>query len=412
MKILFMHNNFPAQYRRIYKYIAQHHQDVRMAVATLKTNEQIYNMPTVHFEPHREVAKSTHPAAITTEASVLMGQAALSALQDFKKRGLEPDLICAHSGWGSSLFIKDVFPKAKLISYFEWYYDCHGKDDEFLEGKHCSLDNELSVRMKNTPILHDLAAMDWGQCPTRFQHNRFPKQFQERISVLHDGVDIDMFKPEDPDEKIRLKVTDGKELTSDDEVISYVARGMEEYRGFPQFMEAVSKLQKIRPHLHVVILGRDRVAYGNKRKDGRTFKQWAMDEFDFDHSRLHMMDLQPVTYFRDLVKITKAHIYLTVPFVLSWSLLETMGAGALLIGSDTPPVRELITHGKNGLLVDFFDVDAQVDLINKVLNKPAEYDVLRMAARKTIVSKYATRDILPKQWLLMQSVVNGSQISG
>ena len=408
MKILFMHNNFPAQYRRIYKYLAKM-PDVRMAVATRKINEQRYNLPTVRFEAHREPRENAHPAIKTPAKGLLMGQAAMQALYQFKNRGHEPDIVLSHSGWGSSLFVKDLFPDAKFLSYFEWYYLSQGSDGDFFrDGEAFSPDQQMQIRMKNTAILHDLAAMDWGQCPTTFQHSKFPERFRNQISVLHDGVDTDFFKP---NENVRIQVSDGKYLTKDDEVISYIARGMEEYRGFPQFMEAVSKLQKVRPNLHVVILGRDRVAYGNKRKDGRTFKTWALETFEFDMERLHFMDLQPLAYLRDLVRITKAHIYLTAPFVLSWSLLETMCAGALVVGSDTEPVRELIKHKENGLLVDFFNTDDLVETLNKVLDNPKDYDDLRKAGRQTILDKYSINDILPKQWQLIQNVANGSQIN-
>jgi glycosyltransferase involved in cell wall biosynthesis len=252
-----------------------------------------------------------------------------------------------------------------------------------------------------------MASMDWGQCPTKFQHSKLPEMARARISVLHDGVDTLFFSPE-----AKASVTIGDlTLTEDDEVITYVARGMEPYRGFPQFMEMVSRLQKQRPNLHVVVLGNDRVAYGAERKDGKTYKQWALETFDFDMSRLHMPGLQPLDVFRDLMRITSAHVYLTVPFVLSWSLMEAMSTGALIVGSDTAPVREMITDGHNGLLVDFFDVDAQVDKLCHILDNKADYQPLRDQARQTILADYDTRNLLPKYWKLIQSVANGSQMT-
>lgn len=376
-----------------------------MFAATLESNKQQFDLQRVNYKPHREPTSGIHPSLVATERAVIMGQAAYKALLPSKEKGFRPDIILSHSGWGGNMFLKDLFPDSKLLTYYEWYYHSRDSDGDFLRDEPYDPNGQMRMRMKNTSILQDLAAMDWGQCPTKFQHGKFPDIFRDRISVLHDGVDTNYFVPAQ-----NAKVTIGDTtLTADDEVITYVARGMEEYRGFPQFMAAVEKLQKLRPKLHVVILGNDRVAYGAEREDGKTFKEWALETFELDQSRLHMPGLQPLETFRSLMQITSAHVYLTVPFVLSWSLLEAMSAGALIVGSDTEPVRELVEDGVNGLLVDFFDVDAQVEKVCHVLENKTDYEPLKTQARRTILDKFSVKDLLPKYWKLIQSVANGSQ---
>lgn len=407
MKILFMHNNFPGQYRRIAGFLSKK-PNMKMFVATLESNSQKYSINDVRYKPHREATKKIHPALMTTEQAVIMGQAAYKTLLEAKAKGLNPDIILSHSGWGANMFLKDIFPDAKLLTYYEWYYHSIGSDGDFLKKNAYDPNGKMRIRMKNTPILQDLAAMDWGQSPTLFQHSKLPEVFRKRVSVLHDGVDTQFFQPE---ENVSVQIGD-KTLTSDDEVITYVARGMESYRGFPQFMEAVSKLQKLRPNLHAVVLGNDRVAYGSTRRDGRSYKEWALDEFEFDMDRLHMPGLQPLTTFKQLMQLTSAHVYLTVPFVLSWSLMEAMSTGALIVGSDTEPVREVVTDGENGILVDFFDVDALVAKLCHILDNKADYHPLKEKARETILAQYDTKDLLPKYWKLIQSVANGSQVEG
>ena len=404
MRILFMHNNFPGQYRRIADYLMKNSKH-KMAVATLKSNGQKFNLPKVLYEPHREARENIHPALIVTERATIMGQAAYKSLMPLKQRGESPDIILSHSGWGASMFVKDLFPNAKFLSYFEWYYHSIESDGEFLTKKPYDANDQLRLRMKNTPILHDLAAMDWGQSPTNFQASKLPEKFRDRITVQHDGVDTDFFVPDDSAEVVIGDVT----LKKGDEILTYVARGMEEYRGFPQFMEVVARLQKERPRMHVVVLGDDRVAYGAKRTDGKTFKEWALEEFDFDMSRLHFMGLQPLGVFKRLMQISSAHVYLTVPFVLSWSMLEAMSAGALIVGSDTAPVREVLDHDKNGLLVPFFEIDKIADQLSLILDNPDAYQVHRNRARKTVLSRYATRDLLPKYKQLIENVANGTQ---
>lgn len=408
MKILFMHNNFPGQYRRIEQFIKPM-KDVQAAVATLESNGQPRNLKTVTYKPHREATKGIHPALIATEQAVLMGHAAYNTLLTPAKKGYKPDIILSHSGWGANMFLKDIFPDSKLLTYYEWYYHGVGTDADFLKQEPESDPNTLvRVRMKNTPILQDLAAMDWGQSPTYFQRSQFPDLFHDRISVLHDGVDTRFFSPIENPRDVKVKIGDVT-LSGEDEVITYVARGMEPYRGFPQFIEAVAELQKQRPNLHVVMLGNDRAAYGSTRTDGKSYKEWALETFDLDLSRLHMPGLQPLATFRDLMRITKAHVYLTVPFVLSWSLMEAMGAGALIIGSDTEPLKEVVTPGENGILVPFFEPSAVVDAVNRACNDPAGHMPLRQKARETILERYDTEKLLPQYWDLIQSVANGSQ---
>jgi len=408
MRILFIHNNFPAQYRRIMEYIAKRPKlGVQMFAATLETNQQKTQVKqTIKYKPHRAPRKDIHPALVYTERAVINGQAFYGAMLASKKAGFKPDIVLSHSGWGTGMFLRDLFPDAKLLTYYEWYYHSVNSDGTFLRDKPYGPDEEMRIRLKNTPILHDLAAMDHGQSPTLFQHSKFPDIFKNNISVLHDGVDTSFFKP---NHAAKVKIGDIS-FSVGDELITYVARGMEEYRGFPQFMEMASMLQKRRPNLQIVILGKDRIAYGNKRSDGKTFKEAMLDQYEFDLTRLHFLDLQPLHVFKALMQITRAHVYLTVPFVLSWSMLEAMGAGALVVGSDTEPVRELITDGENGVLVPFFEPETLTDKLCHILDNNGDYQAMRDKARKTIVDQYAIKDVVPKYWEMIKSVANGSQV--
>ena len=166
----------------------------------------------------------------------------------------------------------------------------------------------------------------------------------------------------------------------------------------------------MRPNLQVVVLGNDRVAYGSTRPDGKSYKEWALETFQPDLSRLHFLGLQPLNAFRTLMQISSAHVYLTVPFVLSWSMLEAMSTGALIVGSDTDPVRELITDGENGVLVPFKEPEVIAERLNQMLDNRQDYVELRKAARDHIVDKYSVKDLLPQYWQLIESVANGSHI--
>ncbi|RAH97095.1 hypothetical protein DLJ53_30560 [Acuticoccus sediminis] len=401
MRILFLHNNFPGQYRRIANHLKSI-DGVEMLAGTLASNQQDIGIKKIPYELHRDVAKGIHPTLVTAERAVLTGQAAFKALYPLKNQGWEPDLVCAHSGWGPSLLIKELWPKTKMLSLYEWYYNARGSDADFLEP--INHDAAARAHFKNIPILLDIASMDWGSSPTRWQHSQFPKHLTHNMSILHEGVDCDYFRP-GPD-----SVTVGERtFTAEDEVITYVARGMEPYRGFPQFMEAVAKLQQRRPNLHVLIAGNDRTAYGKTRKDGKTHREHALETLDLDLDRIHFLGLVPLKTLRSMFRITKAHVYLTVPFVLSWSLLEAMASGAPIVGSDTQPLHEVVDDKRNGLLTPFFDSNRLADVLERVLRQDVDRASLTKAARRTITERYALPVILPKQWGLMQAVAKGER---
>ncbi|ANH09167.1 glycosyltransferase [Shinella sp. HZN7] len=407
MRILFVHNNFPGQYARIVRHL-KGRRDVDMLSGSLASNKQAAPIKRVGYTPHREARKDIHPALSYTETSVIRGQAVYTAFMPIKAKGFNPDIILAHSGFGDGLFLKDLWPQAKYMPYFEWYYHTYGSDSSFLDhGAPKKPNVELTIRMKNTAILHDLAAMDWGQCPTEFQKSQFPAHFRERISVLHDGVDTDYFSP---NEAATFSIGD-LVFRKGDPIITYIARGMEPYRGFPQFMEAVAILQKSRPEAQVIIIGEDKVAYGSKRPDGKTYKEWALENLTLDEGRIHFLGRQPLSILRDVLRISAAHVYLTVPFVLSWSMMEAMSAGALIVGSDTDPVREIITDGENGLLVPFFEPEALAVRLADVLADQPRYAPLRERARALMLERYDMKQLTGQYFNLIERVANGQMVS-
>jgi len=309
----------------------------------------------------------------------------------FRNQDWVPDIVCAHSAFGAGFFAKDVFPNAKYLAYNEWYFNGPITD----EGHPSPADDHDALvrsRIANSALLVDLAAMDLGLTPTQWQHEQFPEIFRPNIRILHDGVDTDFYKPGN---KTTVTMPNGAALTSDDDVITYVARGMEPYRGFPQFMEAVAKVQKSNSNAHVVIVGDDRVAYGSKRKDGMTYKEFALKTYDLDMSRTHFTGLVNFEALRAIFRISSVHVYLTVPFVLSWSMIEAMSTGCIILGSSTPPVQEVVRDGENGFLVDLFDSDAIAERIRDIVSNNASLSDVRQKARETVLQNYDANNLLP-----------------
>jgi len=398
MKILFLHPNFPAQFRHLALALAKNPEN-QVFFGTARKEGQIPGVYKIIFTPAREVRKETHHYVRPLESAVLKGQAVYRVANQLKAGGFIPDIVYGHSGWGSTLFIKDIFPKAKFLCYFEWFYRARGSDADFDPEHLPSADDEARIRIKNAPILIDLYSCDEGLCPTSWQLRQFPPEYRIKITTLHDGIDTDFFCPR-PEVRMDLSFIDPI-LSQAEEIVTYVSRGMEPYRGFPQFMESVSLLQKRRPRCHTIVVGEDRVAYGKPLADGRTYKQTMLEKFDLDHARIHFTGLLPFSKYCQVLQASTAHIYLTYPFILSWSMLEAMSAGCLVVASNTPPVTEVIQDNVNGLLVNLFSPHEIAYRVEEVLDHPDRMASVRGKARETVRDRYDLASLLPRhlEWI-------------
>ncbi len=393
-----MHPNFPAQFRHVATLLAKNPKN-KVVFGTKRKEGRIPGVFKAIYTPSRQARPETHHYVRTLENAVLQGQAVYRLADQLKRENFIPDVVYGHSGWGPTLFIKDIFPKAELLCFFEWFYHAHGTDADFDPKEPLTVDDQARIRIKNTPILTDLYSCDRGLSPTAWQRQQFPPEFHSKITVRHDGVDTNYFQPK-PGAKLVLQ-NKKLDLSEVNEMVTYVARGMEPYRGFPQFMEAVSILLKKRPDCHVVIVGEDRVAYGRSLPDGKTYKQLMLETFDYDLSRLHFTGSLPYSQYLQVIQASSVHVYLTRPFVLSWSMLEVMSTGGLVLGSKTSPVEEVIEDGVNGLLVNFFAIDRIVERVEEVLEHPDKMADLRVKARETIQEKYDLSRLLPEhiEWI-------------
>lgn len=407
MRYLFIHQSFPGQY-----------QHVALALAADPANEVVFltrsrtgHLPgvrTVAYRPGRAPSSATHPYLHRLEAGVLNGQAVLRAGQELRRQGFHPDIIIGHTGWGETLYVKDLWPDVPLLGYIEFFYHATGSDLDFDPEYPLRLDDLARLRTNNALHLLGLDAVDWGQCPTLWQRSRQPSCHHDVISVIHEGVDTTRVRP-DPDG--RLVLNDGAlVLTRRDEVVTYVARNLEPYRGFHVLMRALPALQRRRPKAHIVVVGGDGVSYGHAPPGGRTFRQKMMDEVggSLDRSRLHFLGPVPYDTFLNVLKVSSVHIYLTYPFVLSWSVLEAMAAGCAVVGSATPPVAEVIRDGDNGLLVDFFATDALAEAVAQLLADPPARARLGAHARQTILDHYDLNGVcLPRHLDLIATLIDG-----
>lgn len=384
MVIVFIHQNFPAQFRHIAQALAQDGKHRVIAICSPQA-PKLQGVDHIVYHPQRGNSAHIHPYLISTETHIIRGQAVAQVLTQLKAQGIVPDVIVAHVGWGESLFCKDIYPQVPLLTFFEFFYQAHGADVGFDPEMPISTDDALRIRCKNMANLLSLQATDVGISPTAWQRSLYPAAYQNKIRLIHEGINTDLAKPDDNG---WIQLNNGKKLTRADEVVTYVSRNLEPYRGFHQFMRAAEILCKERPHCHILVVGGDDVSYGRKLPNEQTYREKMLQEVNIDSSRVHFLGKIPYHQYLNVLQISSAHVYLTVPFVLSWSMLEAMSAGCIVVGSDTAPVREVIQHEKNGLLVDYFSPDAIAKQVITVLSDRKAYMDMRAQARETILTHY------------------------
>ncbi|GGE50261.1 glycosyltransferase [Actibacterium pelagium] len=402
MKVLFVHQNFPGQFPHLAAELAQRGHEI--TVITRANNGRPIPYPTYRYrydEPDLNVLGSNY-------AKMAMRGGRVAGLADRmrEEKGYVPDVIVGHCGWGETLFLKEVWPEATLLVYSEFFYRTRGLDvgfdpefaDERLEKRVRSVANQAH-------LAHALINADVILSPTKWQASTHPQPFRDQINVIHDGVDTDLVCP-NPKALVKLG-EDGPEFRAGDEVLTFVSRKLEPYRGYHSFMRALPKVLKARPNAQVVIVGEDGRGYGPIRVNTGGWK----DEFFAPlkdtplAKRIHFTDRVSYADYLSILQVARVHCYLTYPFVLSWSMLEAMSAGVHLVASATPPVEEVITDGMNGTLVDFFDTDQIADALIEGLANPQAFDSLRQTAIKTAQDQYDLRgQCLPKLVQLLEGL--------
>jgi glycosyltransferase involved in cell wall biosynthesis len=388
MNIVFIHQNFPGQFRHIAAHLAASAGNSVVSICKSYA-PRLETVRAVAYAPARGVTKGIHRYLVSTERAVLNGRAVARAVLKLTNQGFRPDVVIAQTGWGEALYIKDVLPDVPLIGYFEFFYHGTGADVGFDPEFPVAADVILKVRTRNAPQFLSLNAVDAGVVPTAWQRSVFPREYHSKLRLIHEGVNADKAVPR---ADATLQLRDGRILTRNDEVVTYVARNLEPYRGFHIFMRAAAEILRRRPSAHVIIVGGDGVSYGRRLPVGQTYRERMLGEVDLDRNRVHFLGTLNYDKYLQVLQVSSVHVYLTVPFVLSWSMLEAMSAGCIVLASDTPPVTEVIEHGKNGLLVNFFSHQGIADAVDRVFQGEVNGADIRARARNTILERYSIAD--------------------
>ena len=390
---LFVHQNFPGQYRHIAAHLAAQPGNKVAAIGSKAQLEGAHaRIPGVSVSAYTLEQKDHDPFVAPVLKAVARGRAAAAAAARLHREGFRPDVVFAHIGWGEALFLKEIFPDTKLLLYGEFFYRARGSDVGFDPEFPISEERVARLRVMNAPLLMSLDCADWVHVPTQWQQRQLPAAYAARTTVVHDGIDTDVAKP-------------GGER--DGELITYVARNLEPYRGFHIFMRAIPEIQRRRPRARIVVLGGDDVSYSPRLAQGETYRARLLRELKgkIDLERVSFLGRIPYRDYIALLRRSAVHVYLTYPFVLSWSALEAMACGCLVVGSRTPPVEEVIRHEENGLLVDFFDTGQIAAAVDGALARQKELAPLRQRARDTVVSRFdLERVCLPAQLQMTETL--------
>jgi glycosyltransferase involved in cell wall biosynthesis len=388
MKILFIHQNFPGQYREIFQWLVAQGGHEIVFLTQRADVPAVKGARIVVYKPNHKPAETAYAPTKYWEECAGNGLGAAFAAQTLAADGFRPDIILGHVGWGELTFFKQVWADVPIIGFFEYYFLAKGGsvgfDPEFPASEHAP----FLMHARNAVNFANLQTVDLGLSPTIFQRDTYPANFHDKIYVCHDGIRTDKLLP-NPKASVPLSRL-GRSVSRQDEIFTYMARNMEPVRGFHKFMRALPRILAERPNARALIIGGNGVSYG-KASDASGGYRAEMereigDRVDWD--RVHFLGRVPYDAYQQIIQISRAHIYLTVPFVLSWSSMEAMSMGATIIASDTPPVREVMTHGKTALLVDFHDHEALARQVIEVLARPDDFAHIGRAARQHMIATY------------------------
>lgn len=405
MHVLYVHPNFPAQFGHIARRLIERH-GWQVTFATAAAGGDVAGIHRLVYRTAGGARATNHFCSRTFENQIWNCDGVYQALK--ARPDVKPDLIVGHSGFGSTLFLRELYGDTPIINFFEYYYHPTGPDTDM--NFRSDLGWPLSdahlhrARCRNGMILLDLQNCDAGYTPTRFQFSRFPAEYHPRLRVIFDGIERSVYHGHDERLRPALPARHSRQLAgvtvrASTHVVTYVSRGFESMRGFDIFMRTAKRIIEQFSDVIFFVVGSDRICYGGDDThlgEGQTFKQWVLSRDSHDLDKIIFTGQMPPSELALLLAAADLHIYLTAPFVLSWSLMDALSCGAVVLGSATSPVKEMIVDGHNGLLADFFDVEELAKKAVEVLKDPAAFRPLGRAAESMIVEKYSLEAVLPK----------------
>ncbi|MEL7491918.1 MAG: glycosyltransferase [Pseudomonadota bacterium] len=406
MKILFVHQNYPAQYKNLLQWLIATGEHEIVFLTQKKGLGKPATHHIVEYEPDHRMEATAYPYSADFEKCCANGAKVVDICRNLEGQGFKPDIVMGHTGWGEMLFLKELWPEVPVLSYFEYFYTASGGAVGFDPEYPISDAMPFIMRARNAVNYLSLEGCDRGQTASHWQKSGYPEFFHDKVEVVHEGIRTDLCKPnaEASAELGRLE----RPVTRHDEIFTFVARNMEPVRGFHVFMRALPEILEARPNARAFIIGGDKVSYGRQLPEGQSYRGIVERELGdkIDWSRVHFLGQVPYDVFVAVMQLSRCHVYLTVPFVPSWSMLEAMSVGATVVASDVAPVREFIEDKKTGFLVDFLRPNQLSERVIDVLSHETNYHELGNAARDHICDHFDFHSVaLGRQLNVMNSLL-------
>lgn len=389
--VLFVHNNFPGQFRNLALALAAL-EGVRVRAIGTRAAPGLPEVPMQRYGFKAGDSAQVHTFARRFDLESRRAEEVIYAATQLKLEGFAPRLIYVHPGWGEALPLRALFPDAIICAYAEFYYWPKGVDIGFdPEAPRYGVDGDVRISLRNAATILSLMDADFAVAPTQWQRSVFPEEVRGKIHVLHDGLDTTKLAPQPDAQDVFIG---NERFRPSDEIVTFVSRNLEPYRGFHIFMRALPAILEARPQARICIMGGDEVSYGARPEEHANWRAAMLAELGdaIDLSRVHFLGKVGYDDYLGLLRLSRAHVYLTYPFVLSWSLLEAMALETLVIASATAPVQEVIEDGVNGLLVPFFDVEALAARVAQALSDPGRFESIRREARRSVVARFDFRE--------------------
>ncbi len=401
MHVMFVHQNFPAQFGHIARHLIRT-KGWTCSFVSKTPGGDVDGIRKIEYSTDGGARETTHYCSRTFENAIWHSHGVYRACK--ARPEIRPDLIVGHSGFGSTLFLPELYPGVPIVNYFEFYYHPHQSDMDFRPEFPPSELDFLRARARNAMLLLDLENCRRGYSPTHFQRQLFPETYRSKIDVIFDGIETDLFHRR---EGIPRRIGD-RSIPPSTRIVTYVSRGFESMRGFDIFMKAARRIYEQIPDVLFVVVGSERICYGGDEKHIRhkTFFEHVMAQADYDLSKFLFTGMLPTTQLVDVLSLSDLHLYLTVPFVLSWSLMDALACGCTVLASGTAPVVEMIEDGRNGLLRGFYDVEGFAARAVEVLKDPGEFRPMGREAADRIRRDYAIDVILPQLASLFEKAAN------
>jgi glycosyltransferase involved in cell wall biosynthesis len=384
MRALFIHPNFPAQFGIVAHYAAAQLQWPCVFLTSVDTTK--FEAPFTHIN-YRLKDDEPCPPSFTNPESLSGLMEHLAAIYRGLRNipELQPDVVVGHVSYGTFLYLKNLYA-CPFVGYFELFPGAFwGQEMVLREAFPPTESVRLFQSTYHALTILQLMACDVAYTPSQTQWNMAPAEYRNKIKVIPEGVDCNVFQP-----RPRPTTIGDRTIEPHTPVITFVSRTLESVRGFDIFMRVAKRIAEARPDALFIVVGAERTHYGHELAytQGKSFARWVLAQEEYDLSRFAFIAMPPMEQLASIYNVSSLHVHLSAPFIPSPTLLQAMASGCAILGSATAPVQEFIEDGKHGRLAPLEDVETLTSVALEMIANPEQCRELAREARLRAVEEY------------------------